>query len=272
MDPCLNSLLRHRAGTPLDHSTIEPKLEPIPFSTEQLHWLSRCQQLVPVVRAQIIEQALDSVWLSKEDELQAMQSFCMGKGLSSPGEIKNFRHQNLLSTTHLQLLVERPLRLARLCERQYFSKAEARFLERKTSLDLVVYSLIRVSEPWLARELFLRIVAEEADFAMLAAEFSQGTESKTRGVVGPVPMLQAHPELARRLRTSPPGLLLEPFQIEEWWLVVRVENYTPAVLDDATRMAMAKEIFEEWLQAEIRDQLAALAPQLLGLDHNAEAP
>jgi parvulin-like peptidyl-prolyl isomerase len=85
-------------------------------------------------------------------------------------------------------------------------------------------------------------------------------------------MLQAHPELARRLRTSPPGLLLEPFQIEEWWLVVRVENYTPAVLDDATRMAMAKEIFEEWLQAEIRDQLAALAPQLLGLDHNAEAP
>jgi parvulin-like peptidyl-prolyl isomerase len=224
------------------------------------------------VRAHIIEQALHSISLSEDDDLQAMQSFCEEKGLGSPGEIENFRHQNLLSTTHLQFLAQRPLRLARLCERQYFSKAEARFLERKTSLDLVVYSLIRVSEPWLARELFLRIVAEEADFAMLAAEFSQGSEGKTRGVVGPVPMLQAHPDLARRLRTSPPGLVLEPFQIEQWWLVVRVENYTPAVLDDATRMAMAKEIFEEWLQAEVRDQLAALAPQLLDLDHNAEAP
>jgi parvulin-like peptidyl-prolyl isomerase len=61
--------------------------------------------------------------------------------------------------------------------------------------------------------------------------------------------------------------VLEPFQIEQWWLIVRVENYNPAVLDEATRMAMAKEIFEEWLQAEVRHQFELLAPQLRDENH-----
>ena len=65
-----------------------------------------------------------------------------------------------------------------------------------------------------------------------------------------------------RLRTNPPGQLIEPFQIEQWWVVVRVESYTPAVLNDVTRMAMARELFEEWLEEEVRITVAQLAPQL----------
>jgi parvulin-like peptidyl-prolyl isomerase len=255
-------VLLNEQGVELDQLTIQPKIEPIPFSTEQLQWLSSCQQLVPVLRSQIIDKALSAISLSEEDQLQAMGAFCEERGLKTPEEVESFCSQQLIFSSHLRSIVERPMRLARLCERDYLPKAEARFLERKTSLDQVIYSLIRVGEPWLARELFLRIESKEADFALLASEYSQGNESKTRGVVGPVPMLQAHPELARRLRTSPPGLVLEPFQIEQWWLIVRVENYNPAVLDEATRMAMAKEIFEEWLQAEVRHQFELLAPQL----------
>ena len=118
----------------------------------------------------------------------------------------------------------------------------------------------------MARELYLRILEKEADFASLAAEFSQGPESKTRGVVGPVPILQAHPVLAERLRISSPGAIQEPFQIEQWWLVVRLESYAPAVLDEGTRMAMGKELLEEWLQAEVNHQMALLVPQVLETD------
>ena len=85
-------------------------------------------------------------------------------------------------------------------------------------------------------------------------------------------MLQAHPILAQRLRTSSPGSLLEPFQIESWWLVVRVESYTPAVLDHPTRMAMAKELLEEWLQAEVDLQMMQLGPQLLRIGTSSEMP
>jgi parvulin-like peptidyl-prolyl isomerase len=159
-------------------------------------------------------------------------------------------------------MVERPLRLARLCEQQYLTKAEARFLERKTGLDQIVYSLLRVADGGLARELYLRIAGQETDFPSAATEYSLGPESKSRGLVGPVPLLQAHPTLAQRLRTNPPGQLIEPFQIEQWWVVVRVESYTPAVLDDTTRMAMAKELFEEWLEGELKIKVSQIAEQL----------
>jgi parvulin-like peptidyl-prolyl isomerase len=244
----------------------------IPFGGQQLRWLARTQQLSTVIRAHILEGALESVSLSEEEQHQAMQAFCKEKELQSPEEIESFRCRLLLSDLDFQWFVERPLRLRRLCERDFLPKAEAKFLDRKTSLDRVVYSLIRVAEPWLARELYLRIVAQEADFASLAAEFSQGPESKTRGVVGPVPMLQAHPTLAQRLRTSSPGLVLEPFQIEQWWLVVRVESYTPASLDETTRLTMAQELLEEWIQAEVNRQMLQLAPHLLSTELALETP
>ena len=48
-----------------------------------------------------------------------------------------------------------------------------------------------------------------------STEFGQGPEAKTKGVVGPVPLNQAHPALSERLRTSQPGQLLEPFRIDD---------------------------------------------------------
>jgi len=250
----------------------QPRLEGIPFNPQQLRWLAGCQHLIPVLRAHILDQRLSSLQISEDDCRLAMRAFCDEHGLRTPEEIEAFRCRQLLQASSFKTLVERSLRIARLCERDYLPKAEARFLDRKTSLDRVVYSLVRVADPGLARELFLRIEAKEADFASLATEFSQGPERTTRGVVGPVPMLQAHPDLAQRLRTSPPGLLLEPFQIDKWWLVVRVESYTAAILDDGTRMAMAKELLDEWLQAELDHQLSQLAPQLFATDSGSENP
>ena len=243
-----------------------------PFSTEQLRFLSRSQVLTPVLRALTADPVLASVSLTEEERLQAFQSFCSDQRLSSPEEVEAFRQKQLLQPDDFQFVIERHLRLARLCEQQYLPKSEARFLERKTSLDQIVYSLLRVADAGLARELYLRIADQETDFASAATEYSLGPENKNKGLVGPVPLLQAHPNLAQRLRTNPPGQLIEPFQIEQWWVVVRVESYTPAVLDDATRMAMAKELFEEWLEGEVQAQLSQLVSQLQSNQQGADVP
>ncbi|NBV29272.1 hypothetical protein EBS02_09715 [bacterium] len=50
-----------------------------------------------------------------------------------------------------------PQRVRKYSQEQYGPKAEARFLDRKADLDAVVYSLLRVKDPGLASELFLRI-------------------------------------------------------------------------------------------------------------------
>ena len=92
----------------------------------------------------------------------------------------------------------------------------------------------------------------------LAAQYSQGPEAETKGIVGPVSMRQAHPALSERLRTSQPGQLLEPFSIEQWWLVARLERYEAARFDQATEEQMTTELFEEWIQAEMICKMAQL--------------
>ena len=74
--------------------------------------------------------------------------------------------------------------------------------------------------------------------------------------MGPVPLTQAHPALAERLRTNAPGTLMEPFQIQEWWLVVRLERYLPANFDAAMNNKMCAELFEQWVLEETTRRIA----------------
>ena len=244
----------------------------LPFTPEQVSCLSRSNLLSNILRALTSDAILASVSLTDQESLQAFQDFCNDQQLSGDEQVEAYRQQQLLQQEDLQFVIERPLRLARLCEQQYLSKAEARFLERKTSLDQIVYSLLRVADSGLARELYLRIADQETDFASAATEYSLGPESKSNGLVGPVPLLQAHPNLAQRLRTNPPGHLIEPFQIEQWWVIVRIESYTPAILDDPTRRTMAKELFEEWLEGEVQKQITQLASQLQSVQQGTDVP
>ena len=71
-------------------------------------------------------------------------------------------------------------------------------------------------------------------------------------------MRQAHPALSERLRTSQPGQLLEPFNIEQWWLVARLERYEAARFDAVTAEQMTTELFQEWVQEEMACKMARL--------------
>ena len=221
--------------------------------------------LRPLLRQIQLQNALAQESLQEEERQQAMAAFAKERQLASGAELDQWRQEQLLSRDALIALVERPLRLRRHCERLFRPKAEARFLDRKNQLDRVVYSLIRLADEGLARELYLRLAEGESNFADLAADFSEGPERSTRGVVGPAPLTQAHPLLVERLRTATPGVVQEPFRIERWWLVFRLESLTPATFDAAMAEQMSQELFEEWLEGEVSAQLNALRPQLLAI-------
>jgi parvulin-like peptidyl-prolyl isomerase len=183
---------------------------------------------------------------------QALAAFMQEQGIENEEQLNTFLRLNLLRRQELEQQLIQPLRLQRFVADRFLPKAEARFLQRKTQLDRVVYSLLRLEDAGLARELYLRINEGESDFAELAARYAEGPERTTRGVVGPVPLMQAHPVLAERLRTATPGVLMEPFRIEKWWLVVRLETYSPATLDEDTAQQMARELFEESVEEAVQ--------------------
>ena len=61
-----------------------------------------------------------------------------------------------------------------------------------------------------------------------------------------------------RLRTSSPGVLKEPFRIDEWWLVTRLESYTAATFSPEMAKKMAKELFDVWVREETDSRMRKL--------------
>ncbi|MEY3544348.1 MAG: hypothetical protein RLZZ247_505 [Cyanobacteriota bacterium] len=231
-----------------------------PLTPDQVELLAQHRMIKPLLRQMVIAGLAAEVSVPAEAGAQALASFMQDQGLETDEQLSAFLRLNLLHREELEQQLIQPLRLQRYVADHFLPKAEARFLQRKTQLDRVVYSLLRLEDAGLARELYLRINEGESDFAELAARYAEGPERTTRGVVGPVPLMQAHPVLAERLRTGTPGVLLEPFRIEKWWLVVRLEAYSPATLDDDTAQQMARELFEESVEEAVQQRINDLIP------------
>ena len=130
-------------------------------------------------------------------------------------------------------------------------------LERKTP-GPGVYSLLRLKNSFLAQELYLQIESGETHFADLARRYAEGPERNTNGIVGPVSLTQAHPALVEKLRVAQPGVVLEPFRISDWWLVVRLERYSPATFTDEVAEQMCQEMFDAWIDEETQTWLSCL--------------
>ncbi len=217
--------------------------------------LARHQLLLPLLRQSVIATAVADVVLEDEARVKAQQAWGASHGIRSAEDLQKHLRLHELEEADVLWQAELPARIERHCHDHFLHRAEQRFLARKNQLDQVIYSLLRVEDGALARELYLRIAEGEADFAELAATYAKGPERSTRGVVGPVPLLQAHPSLAELLRTSRPGQLHPPLQIDRWWLVVRLETLRSASFDDEMQHRMARELFEEWVDQEVQQRL-----------------
>ena len=231
------------------------------LNPEGIALLRRHNLLRTLVERQVIDEAVGDANLSEDEQKQARESFNQRNRLQSPEAIDAYCAQLSITPEDLEHQILRPYRIQKHCETDFQAKAEAHFLTRKNQLDQVVYSLLRVKDAALARELYLRIANREANFADLAAAHAQGPERTTKGIVGPVPLTQAHPQLAECLRTSSPGVLNEPFRIDEWWLVTRLESYTPASFSPEMAQKMSQELFDIWVR-EATDSRMSKLPRL----------
>ena len=220
--------------------------------------LRRHGLLGPLLRRELVAEAVASTALSGEQLKSHVTQYLRQNKLETPEALaSHLRDQGLLEDD-LRWQLELPLRVQLAARERFLDQAEKRFLERKQALDQVTYSLIRVQDAFLARELYLQVMNGESDFSELAVRYGEGPEKENRGIVGPKPLIQAHPQLRERLRSSRPGELLEPFSIEPWWLLVRLEESRPATFSDAVATQMCVELFEQSINEETMRRLQAL--------------
>lgn len=242
--------MTQREGIVCNMSNAIGQLQP-----EVIELLRRHNLLMPLFQGLVAEQAAAEIEIEPA-ELEGLLEAWYGKQ-SREDALALVRRRLGWNEAAVSWQVQRPEKLKRLAKQQFTAKAEAHFLKRKGQLDQVVYSLIRLKDPALARELYLQLSAGEASFAELAEKYSDGPERLTKGVVGPKPIAAAHPQLAERLRTARDGEVVPPFELAGWWLVVRRDHFEPAVFNQAIEEQMAQELLQEWVQEEAERQLAA---------------
>ncbi|NES94923.1 MAG: peptidylprolyl isomerase [Desertifilum sp. SIO1I2] len=225
-------------------------------TNEILSLLARYQLMPQFLRGLMIDNAIAEVTCTPEERQAAFQSALAQLQLTTPEAKTAWLESQGMSEAQLEELAVRPLLLEKFKQATWGNKVESYFLSRKTNLDQVVYSLIRTKDLGLAQELYFRILEGENSFADLAREYSDGAEAHTGGLLGPVAISQPHPALAKLLSVSQPGQLWPPRSLGEWFVLVRLEKFIPAQLDDAMRRYLIDELFENWL----REQIQQLGP------------
>lgn len=226
-------------------------------ASELIPLLASYQMLPQLLRELIIDEAIAPIECTPEEVAKAKQQFYAEKQLTQEADIQAWMAYHGLSASQLETITLRKLKLEKFKQATWGHKLESYFFQSKGKLDKVIYSLLRTQDVGIAQELYFRIQAKEQSFADVAREYSQGPEAQTGGLVGPIELNSLHPAMVQLLSTSQPNQVLPPTRIAEWFVILRLEKFIPAQLDEPMKARLMNELFETWLQ-EQRKQITPL--------------
>ncbi|MFQ3616989.1 MAG: peptidylprolyl isomerase [Cyanobacteriota bacterium] len=252
-------------------------------TSEELPSLLAGYQMLPqLVQEVLIDEAIAPITCAEEELIGARDQFYAQHQIIDEATRQQWLNRYGMTLAQLDALATRSLRIEKFKEATWGAKLESYFLERKSKLDKVIYSLIRTQDMGIAQEIYFRVMEGEQSFAELARVYSQGPEAQTDGLIGPVELSVPHPQLAHMLSISQPGQLWPPHRIGEWIVIIRLEKFIPAQLDEQMRRRLLNESFNQWLQQQLdqvslsrQDDLpAAIAPaaESLPTDEPSKSP
>ena len=208
--------------------------------------------LIPVFLRRYLERKYTKdIKVTKEEQIQFQKRFLARENINDNDSLKTWLSMKGVSESEMNNNLYKSLLIDKFKENNFGSKLEELFLKRKTFLDRFTYSLIRVRTRNKAAELFLRLQEEESTFNELASSYSEGVEQILNGLIGPMELGKINPVIANKLLTSSPGQLWPPFEIEGWWVIIRLERTIPSTLNDQMKERLLNDMYEEWMRLKI---------------------
>ena len=175
-------------------------------------------------------------------------NFCKKNNLSNEKDLLNFLSLRGINIEDHKRNLENSEKIKIIAMKEFSKNAETEFINSKTLLDQYTYSLITVKESDLAYELYLQIESKESEFSELASKYSSESNANKMGIIGPQGIGNVHPALKEKLLTAKKGELLNPFQIDKWWVVLRLEDKIEAKLDNSLRSKITLSLFDKWVK------------------------
>jgi len=222
--------------------------------------------LMPIFLRRYFENIfIKDIKADKDEQIAFQQKFMKKEGIGNKDELAIWLKNNLITEKEISRQLYVNLRLEKFKKEKFGNKIEDVFLKRKKSLDRVTYSLLRVKNRSTISELYIRLSEEEETFADLASNYSEGVEQVFQGLIGPMEIGNANPVIVEKLLASSPGQLWPPFELDGWWIIIRLEKLIPASLNEMMRTRLINEMYEMSIMNKIKKTLLDLSKDELNL-------
>jgi parvulin-like peptidyl-prolyl isomerase len=177
------------------------------------------------------------------------------RGLYTSDEMLNFLNINGLTEDDFEAFCEATILLIDLKNHLATEKKiEEYFINYRSEFDLARISILWVKGKTLADELIIQVNEEGEDFHQLARKHS--VDEATRylgGYVGNVSRGMLSPEISAKVFNAKGGDILGPFQRENLFQLILVEEVMRAELNDDVKEAIKERILGEWVSQFLRD-------------------
>ena len=147
--------------------------------------LKRFNLLTPLVEQMVTREAIAAVAVPYEQLEEARLGLLQQRGYDGMEQWPELLDALGRSEEDVLDRLRYGIRRRSFMRERFAAKAEARFLERKNELDQVVYSLLRLENSFLARELYLQIESGESNFADLAKRYAEVPNATPTALLAP---------------------------------------------------------------------------------------
>ena len=223
------------------------------INTDTLKILKLGNMLPNLIKNFLIYKIVSEISLEKNIYETEIKKFYLKNKILNKKDLESFLTIKEISEEVLHYQITLPLKILQFAKQNFQEEIKPYFLERKDFLDEYTFNIIRVKNKNLAYELYFRIDSKESDFIKLSEDYSYYSELYPKALFGPKNLQGINPLIANKLIIASPGELIQPFQVDEWWIILKLINKKKAKLDNLTSDMLSLEIFNKFINNLVRN-------------------
>jgi putative peptide maturation system protein len=198
-----------------------------------------------------VELEREPIELSDTELQEAMDRFRSAKKLFKADDTVRWLERHGMSQEKLEQYVAESAIVPKLRDRIEDGRSDEYFSQHAKDFDAARIARLDVANEREAHELAKQIRAGEQEFFAAAERcyFDAVEQGKTASAAlfGVIERREAADTLREQLFAAAPGQLVGPVLVETGYALFRVQSIVPGQLDDRTRAAIKKILFEDWL-------------------------
>ena len=213
--------------------------------------LSRYGLLKEYLKSKVLEDKIKNIKLDEKEILTSKENYMKFFSLNDETSLENHRISNLMSKENLYYKITLFTKVQKYCDTHYSKYISKSFYNEKEKIDSVKYSLIRVKEYGLIKEIYHRIKDDKDDFNQIAKNYSIGIEKQTSGLIGPLSLDKVHPTVKDKLKKCYLKFLHRPFKVNDDWILIKLEEYFDSKLDQNYIKKLKSELLDKDIEKKL---------------------